>query len=90
MLDAVIREYNRYCYSTGNSRVIGLMEGIPPMWTDAPFPEIPSGQFAMFVHGGWIITPNPQSDPPAQELEAAPLLKPRDVIAAAQSGITVL
>jgi hypothetical protein len=90
MSETVIHQYNGYCYYTGNSRVIGPMEGIPPMWTDAPFPEIPSGQFAMFVHGGWIITPNPQSDPPIPEPEPVPLLKPKDVMAAAQNGITVL
>ena len=62
MTDVLIHEYNFFSYYTGNSRVIGPMEGIPPFWTDAVLPEMENDQFAVLSAGSWVVTSQPQKE----------------------------
>ena len=91
MSDTLIHEYSLYSYYTGNSRVIGPMEGIPLFWTDAPMPEIPAGQYAMFVGGKWIINSQPQQDPPSEPFVLpSPKLAQQGPITSSENSPTVL
>ena len=72
MSDVTIHQYNDYGYYTGNSMVIDERGAIPPYWTDAPFPEVPSGEYAVFRAGSWFLTSDPQP-PPSPELPPSPV-----------------
>ena len=63
MFEVTIHQYNEYGYYTGQSMVIGETGAIPPYWTDAPFPQIPDGQYAVFDGFSWRVTPDPQPEP---------------------------
>jgi hypothetical protein len=94
MSDTTIYEYNACRYYTGNNRVIGPMEGIPPNWADAPLPSIPDGQFAVFTGVGWELTDQPFVPPyvPPPEPPVFPPVPPTSTTGTADptSQITVL
>ena len=94
MSNTTIYEYGVFRYYTGNSRVIGPAEGIPLNWTDMPIPQIPSGQFAVFVLTGWELTDQPfvPPFPPAPPPIPTPAPPPGTASVALDqpSGVTVL
>jgi hypothetical protein len=67
------------------------MEGIPLFWTDAPMPEVPAGQYAMFVGGKWIINSQPQQDPPSEPyVEPKHQFAQQGVVTSSEKSPTVL
>lgn len=85
MSDTTIYEYGNFRYYTGNSRVIGPMEGIPLYWTDKPLPPILEGQFAVFSGVDWVLTsqpfvrPVPPLDSPASGIAGKPQTVASDI-----------
>jgi hypothetical protein len=63
MFEVTIHQYNEYGYYTGQCMVIEETGAIPPYWTDASFPQISDGQYAVFDGFSWRVTSDPQPEP---------------------------